>query len=208
LRQAVLADPEALLAGPASPPGGKPSILEDESARQAAQEREAIAQVLAGLVDTFRRMEEQQNQRLGEMQQAAVELAMAVASRLIHDKLEGGEIAVEKLVLQVLDRLGTQQGVKVYLHPADLALLEKKAATAGGGLGTGIEVQLLADPTVGRGGCRAEGGEVSVLSQMEVQLAEIRKFLLGALGNAETERRQPLHGDSELRRFPDRRQTA
>jgi flagellar biosynthesis/type III secretory pathway protein FliH len=75
-------------------------------------------------------------------------------------------------------------------------------------LADSAEVQFAADATLARGNCRAEAGELSVLSQLDVQLADLRRHLLGSLEHAEIERRKAQPGDRSLRRFPDRRQTA
>jgi flagellar assembly protein FliH len=187
LRHAVLADPDSPLLAAAALTGVRPLTPEQEAARRAAEEREAIERVLTSMTDAARQMQVQQDERLGEMRQAAVELAVAIASRLVHDKLEAGDLPVDRLVRQVVDKLGIREAVKVHLHPQDLALLKKKTGDVGFP-GMGPELQLLADPAISRGGCRAETGDVSILSQLEVQLVEIRKILLGAIAHAEAER--------------------
>lgn len=209
-RKVILADPTRPL--PVPPPGAAklPTAVPPppDPQRRLAEERQAIERVLASMMEVAQHLEAQQRQNLSEMQQATVELAMAVASRLIHDKVAAGNHAVENLVQQVVERLPARQSMKVYLHPEDLALLKQRVGSELTALAGGREVQWIADPAVGRGDCRADSGEVSILSQLEVQLGDLRRHLLGALDHAEIERRKASAGDSELRRFPDRRQTA
>ena len=57
------------------------------------------------------------------MQKLAVELAVAIASRLLHDQIQAGDYPVENLVRTVVERLDTPQPVTVFLHPEDLAAL-------------------------------------------------------------------------------------
>lgn len=216
LQGVVLADPSApfpavsLSAGEPPVPSHEDQQLQREAtqSRQAQQEREAIEQVLARLTDVARTFEAQQRHRLGEMQQAAVELAIAVAGRLLHDKIEAGDFPVETLVREVVERLGPRQPVSVFLHPDDIALLQQRLGEKQALFPEATVVRLVPDAALKRGDCRAEAGEVSVLSHLEVQLNDLRQQLLGSLIDAEIERRKALPGDRNLRRFPDRRQTA
>jgi flagellar assembly protein FliH len=139
------------------------------------------------------------------MQRAAVELALAVASRLLYTRIETGDYPIEVMVQQVVERLSAREEVTVALHPADLALLEARLEEEPDLLGEDGRIRLVADTTIPRGDCRAEVGDVSVLSQLDQQLEELRHHLLESLPDAEVERRQ---ADRRVRRFPDRRRQA
>lgn len=178
--------------------------LDEAVAKQIQEEREAVERTLAHMTDVAHELKAQQRQRLTEMQQLAVELAVAIAGRLVHDRIEAGDFAVETLVHQVVERLETKQAVTVYLHPADIALLERRLGEGQALFPNNAEVRLAADDSLNRGECRAETGDVSVLSRLEEQLATIRQRLLGSLADAEIERRK---AGQNLRLFPDRRQT-
>src|SRR5581483_10300729 len=93
-------------------------------------------------------------QRVGEWRRAAVELGVAIASKLVHDHVTGGEFAVESLVRDMVGQLGDPPTVTVQLNPDDLALLT--ARLAGRPLLTNGEAALTADPALGRGSCRVE----------------------------------------------------
>ncbi len=62
---------------------------------------------------------------VAEMRQAAVELAIAVAGRVVFDKLQAGDFPIEEMVRQAVARLPAAPAVTVYLHPEDLALLQR-----------------------------------------------------------------------------------
>ena len=126
-------------------------------------------------------------QRRAEMQRVAVELAVTIASKLIHEKIEAGEFALESLVRQTIVRLEPNQPVTVRLHPADITLLEKRLGSSHPLLPNGPEASLLPDPGLERGACRAEAGTVSVLSQWKDQLEEIHQHLLRSVGHARSE---------------------
>ena len=105
-----------------------------------------------------------------------------------------------------VQRLEPRQAVTVRLHPDDLALLERRTAEEPLFALDTEELRLVADASMGRGDCRAETGDVTVVTNLEAHLAEIRRELPSALPEVEVERRK----DSErnLRRYPDRRATA
>jgi flagellar biosynthesis/type III secretory pathway protein FliH len=94
------------------------------------------------------------------------------------------------------------------LHPLDLALLEKRLAADGAAPFDRAALRLAGDAGLGRGGCRAEAGDLHVVARVEEQLADIRRHLLETLSAATLDRRKPLPPERALRRYPDRRHTA
>ncbi|GIW82458.1 MAG: hypothetical protein KatS3mg105_4265 [Gemmatales bacterium] len=163
----------------------------------------AAAQLLENLADLASRLQHQQQQRLAEMQLATVELAVAIASELVQRSLDAGELGVEELVRQAIARFGSEPALTVWLHPEDLALLQRNGAERL--LEERPGLQLFADPNLARGDLRAQTGDSALLSQLQNRLAEMRSNLLEGIGDAVTERRQ---NSSMLRPFPDRRQIA
>jgi flagellar biosynthesis/type III secretory pathway protein FliH len=201
LREVVLADPVVPLPPPLPT---TPPVNDDQERLRIQQEQEAVQGVLTHLTEVAAELHAQQRQRLEEMQQVAVDLAIAVASRLLHERIAAGDFAVESLVREAVKRLPATQPVTVRLHPLDLQLLEKRMGP-NALLVPDAAVRLVADASLERGDCRADAGEVGVLSQMREQLGEIRRHVLETLPAATLDRRQPDRG---LRRFPDRRNTA
>lgn len=175
--------------------------VEDQRLRE---ERSAIERTLAGMTDVAEDLRAQQRQRLAEMQQLAVELAITVAGQLVHQRIAAGAFGVESLVQKVVDRLETTQAVTVYLHPDDVTLLEQRLGE-GRPLLENNEYRLVGDPSLGRGDCRAETDEHSIHAHLEQQIADIRKHLLQHLPDAEVERRHAAPRNTTLRHFPERR---
>ena len=171
------------------------------------EERDRLAGVLGQLLELVGELRSAQRARLEEMQRVAVELAVAVARQLLFDRLEAGEFPVEQMVRAAVQRLEPRQAVTVYLNPEDLALLERRTADEPLFALDTEELRLVGDPALARGGCRAESGDLGILTNLEDHLADIRRDLLQALPAAEVERRKPL-GEPALRRFPERRATA
>jgi flagellar biosynthesis/type III secretory pathway protein FliH len=177
LRRVVAEDASAPLST-----GPDPELLrrEEERRRQEQQreeERQRLAAVLAGLTGAARSLEAEHRRRWQEMELAAVELAVAIASRLLHQRLNAGEFGVEALAREVLGRLEGGQQATVFLHPDDLALLRQRLPDEAALASDHRPVRLAADPALRRGDCRAQAGEVSVLSQVEGQLADLHRHL-------------------------------
>jgi Flagellar assembly protein FliH len=198
LREASLVDPNAPLPALApvhpqpvvevepEPPPAPPqqSLWETEIGRQLAQDRETINTTLTHLTEVVRALDERHRQRLDEWRRAAVELGVAIAARLLHDKIQAGEMAVETMVREAIARLKPDEPVTVRLHPSDLALLQERLG--GEPLLPGrANVQVVGDPRLGRGDCRAEGKDTSILVELGFQLAAMRQRLLEGLGHAQ-----------------------
>ena len=205
LREVVLVDASAPIAkGPeASQPATDPAL---EKLRK--EEQEALQRLLSNLGEVASELQAQECQRLEEMQQVAVELAVAIASRLVYERIEAGDYAVETLVRQAVEGLKTNQPITIHLNPHDLELLEKRLATIQPQPQDLVKLRFIGDGQLGRGDCRAEAGETGVLSKVQEQLAGIRKHLLETLPEATLDRRRPLPAARRLKRYPDRRHTA
>jgi len=186
LRSVSLADPAGPLTADSTvvvSPAEWQARHEADRQRLLREDQQAIQRVLASVNQAVQHLHVRQQQLLGEMQKATVELALSVASWLVHKQVEAGEFPVEKMVQEALQRLGPQRPVTVFLHPADLALLESRST--GPLVPQAGEVNLAADRGLTRGGCHARAGDIEVLSKIEEHLAVFRRTLLRELEHAE-----------------------
>ena len=153
---------------------------EHEEAERKAQldlEREAVERTVSEMREAVQALHSERKAMLAEMEQAVTELAVAIASRLLHVKISAGDFAVESLVRQVVERLDSVEQVTVRLNPEDLALLHKRLDEKQSVLDSDNHMQLVSDPSLERGDCVASSGELSVSSRMKDRLAEIREHL-------------------------------
>lgn len=208
LRTIRLGDPTAveIAAQQAEAESNARALAESTAQERERQERSGIEETLAALEEAAQSLTRWHNQLLNEMQQVAVELATAITTRVTYDKLETDRFAIEQLAHDVVSHLGTNGPVQVRMHPDDLALLNRRLGD--GRMAEYHNIQLVPDETLGRGDCIADAGDVSFASTLEEQLNGMRQHLLRNLTDAQIERRKAQAGDRELRRFPDRRQTA
>ncbi len=198
----VVGPPEREEHGEPIATGPSPEELREQAARE---EREQLENLLNHVADAVRDLRLAQRDRLGEMQQVAVELAVAVATHVLYERIESGDYAIEELVRSAVKRLEPGSAVTVSLHPDDLALLERRQAEGTTAILTAEEMRLVADASMGRGDCRAETGDVALMSNLEEHLKDIRRDLLNGLPEAQVERRKNVAEERNLRRYPDRR---
>lgn len=157
-----------------------------DPAQREREERRAIEQVVEQLRQATHQLTVRFEATIEEMRQASIELAVAVASRVVFDKLQAGDFPIEEMVRQALARLPAPTPFTVYLHPDDLALMQKRLADAPLLPSREAQVRIEADGSLKRGGCRAEAGEVHVLADLADQLAGLRQHLLWSASHAQS----------------------
>jgi flagellar biosynthesis/type III secretory pathway protein FliH len=158
----------------------------DGPARREREERQAIEQVLEQLRQAANQFAAGYQATRDEMRQAAIELAIAVAGRVVFDKLQSGEFPIEEMVRQALARLPAAPTFTVYLHPDDLALLQCRLADKPLLPVRETQLRIESDASLRRGGCRAEAGEIHVLANLADQLAGLRQHLLWSASHAQS----------------------
>lgn len=168
----------------------------------------AVETFLGSVEEQLKEIEGRRRQALGELHQLAVELAVSIASRLVHDAIDADAFAVDKMVGQMLARFENTEPTEIRLHPDDLELLRRLVEGKPPPWANHSSYRLVADAKLNRGDCRIESGDFGLLFGVDLQLSEIRHHLMESLDDAQIERRKTQTGDRSLRRFPDRRDTA
>lgn len=139
-----------------------------------------IERLFAGVLQAVRELETRRQQFQAEWEQAAVELAVAISSRLLQERVERGDFPVDRLVALAVSRLAARGPVVVRLHPTDLEFLNDMSEGRPPWPATS-EVKLIADPALARSQCRADAAGLGVSAQWEDMLADMRRHLLEAL---------------------------
>lgn len=190
-----LAPLPAPAAGPApEAPATRPSFDPAEhEARLAALERDAFAKGYAqgeqaGL-EAGNRRSDAMLRRLGEtldalatlrrslLQQSerqVVQLALALAKRIVRREVATDEELTMALARVALDRLGETGPATIRLHPDDFA----RAAARGADGWKAAHISVLADPSVSRGGCLVESPFGFVDAGIDAQFQELARALL------------------------------
>jgi len=164
--------------------------------------------LLQSIAESLETIDQRRQQSLLEMQQVAIELAIAVASQLVFQAIDSEHFAVEKLVQRAIESMGTEAIPVVFLHPQDLELLRKRLLQQPAPWSS-EQITFHNDPGVSRGGCRVENDAGRMLvSDIGLQLSEIRRHWMEELDDSQVERRTTAGEVAALRRFPDRREIA
>jgi flagellar biosynthesis/type III secretory pathway protein FliH len=167
--------PSARRVGTIPAPPGKPAA----AGRDEHQER--IERLFSGLVGAVREVDRLRRESLDELRRLAVELSIAVASRLLFTEIEAGRYPIERLVGEAVARLDRATPVTLRLHPADLELLHSRIA-GGPPWHDHPDVRLLGDAALKRGDCRADAQGMGVSAEFDAMLSDLRCHLLEGLG--------------------------
>jgi flagellar assembly protein FliH len=138
----------------------------------AGQRGEAM---LRRLADTLTELTALRATMIRQTETQLVELALAVARRVVHREVALDRNLLIAIARVALDRLGESVQVTVRLHPEEYeaTAAARVAESAGSG------VAFVADPRVGRGGCRVESELGMVDAGVDAQIQEIARALLG-----------------------------
>ncbi|MBC7819699.1 MAG: hypothetical protein IAG10_22685 [Planctomycetaceae bacterium] len=162
-----------------------PSSAIDGELEQLHQQREVLARSLVEIQRVMHTTDERLNVLLGDVREATIELAHAIATKLVFEQIDSDRFPIENLVHEVLSRIHSRDATVVRLHPDDLALLQEFPVIRSAGDERAL--QYIADATLQRGDCKATAGEIKVVYELRHQIEEIRRQLLSTVsGHDET----------------------
>lgn len=198
---------DATPATPPMTPAPKPEEPESTETQPAALTSQKTDELIESLIETVTELEDRRNQSFAELQMAAIEIGVLVASRVAYEKINADDFAVEELVNTALERIDANVPVVIRLHPADHTLLLNRF--------TGDEIKNVmpsvkfeADSSISRGDCQADTVDFGLVTTVEQRIGELRTLLLEGIEDAQIERRKNGKTSRSIRRFPDRRETA
>ena len=115
-----------------------------------------------------------------EAEEEILRLAIEIAKKIVHKELSIDSNAVLGTIRKAMEFLNGRTSIRILLNPADMdkveeALPQIKAEKKLDG------IELVPDPTVGRGGCILETGFGNINATIEDQLAAIADELLDEL---------------------------
>ncbi len=170
---------------PAAPPAPIPTDT-THAAATAELERRADRERLEAALDQVRTavadLRKDREGRLQDWQTAAVELALTIATRLLHERVASGDFAIDGKVRDMIVQLGEDVPVTVRLNPVDLELLKDRMGSDPLSADY-ADPRFVADPALTRGACQVEGRESMLMSDVTRELTEIRDEMLRRLGD-------------------------
>jgi len=150
-----------------------------EAAEKAAlasldQQLQTLLPALAAAVNGIGQAKEEWRER---WERNAIGLAKAIAERVLRRELKDDFETPKQFLKEALELAAGAQQLKVELNPADHATLGEQASQIVSAVSRAGDVEIIASPTVSRGGCvvRTEFGEID--QQIETQLQRIQQEL-------------------------------
>jgi len=139
-------------------------------------ERAALAQARVALEQAAARIDALRQEVLDEAETHLLDLAVAIAGKVIAQEIRGERVAIEPIVREALSHAPPQRPAVVHLHPDDLATLRRDGEASAPHAAL-AHVQLEADPTLGRGECLVRTAEGTVMTRADDGLEQVRAAL-------------------------------
>lgn len=141
-------------------------------AAAAQQETAALAKKLAASLDDLMRV---RNEMIRHTEKQMVQLALAVARRVVHREVSIDANALVTMMRVALERVSDSARVTVRLNPVD----HQSVAAALTAAGTSDQVTTAPDARLPRGACRIESDYGDIDAGVDAQIHEIARALLG-----------------------------
>ncbi len=141
---------------------------------QTARLQRLVHELAAQLADDKERL-------LGELQPHLVRLAVAIARRIVGTEIRQNRRVVQQTVRAALDELSYATRLQVRAHPDDEPLVRQILSTDGAITGNFLEMRVVADSRVERGGCVVESDRGIIDASIPTQFVQLQKTLLAYL---------------------------
>lgn len=135
----------------------------------AGQRGEAMLRRLAQTIDELAGL---RGELLQKAERQVVELALAIASRVLHRELSIDRELLVAMGRVALERLGENTSATIRLNPNDYAVVGSQTH-----LGDSAVVRVVSDPTVGAGGCLVQSDFGLIDAGIDAQLSEMASAL-------------------------------
>jgi flagellar biosynthesis/type III secretory pathway protein FliH len=134
--------------------------------------------MLRRLSDTLRELEELRRSMIRQTEHQIVQLAIEMARRIVRREVQTDNDLLCAMARVALDRLGDASPATIRLNPEDYHTIVARQ----GGAWAGSNVNVVADPSVGRGGCMVESPFGFVDASVEAQFRVLEQALLAEDG--------------------------
>lgn len=142
-----------------------------------AHRAEAMLRRLAATIDELTTL---RRSLVAQTERELVQLALAVARRIVNREVSIDRDLVVTIARIALERLGGATTATIRLHPDDYAAVVERHGEAW----AGVRVQVVADDSISRGGCKVESEVGFIDASIDAQFAEIAGELVGSADDA------------------------
>jgi flagellar assembly protein FliH len=160
---------------------GRQEGLREGHARGREEGLETARKAATLLDKALRRVGDERQTLLAKAERDIVDLALAIASRVLRREVDVDRDLVTRVVPDALRRASPLEEVVVRVHPSDYAHI-KSVPGLEASLGEIRHLVLVEDRRVSVGGCLVETGSGAIDARVETQLEEITRALARAAG--------------------------
>ena len=150
--------------------------VEAERLRAAAAER-GRDEGLAAAAEAIGRAAVERDRLLASSEAEIIELAFAIASRVLARAVERDREAVVEVASRALEMARDRVDVTLRVHPDDLAALREAETGLLEGMSRARRIVIAEDAAVGRGGAVVQTESVSIDARLAVQLEGLRRAI-------------------------------
>lgn len=144
-----------------------------------AQQNASIERLLTNIQNHVALVYQDDQRKQLELQQAAIELAVAAANCLASRCVELGKYSVEGMIAQAVEMCNETDSVLVILHPADHELFKKLPDAD-----AFANLSFQTDPKISRGECRIQTSSERLSFGIANRLESIRRVWMETLDDA------------------------
>ncbi len=141
---------------------------------ETTEKLQAITDRLQKFTDLVDGVESDYRAALSELSQQAVELCLAVGEKLALRALYDDGDTLAGVIGAAIDRAANDAKLKIRINPEDEELLAGEWKTITGGRRGNLEIELVPDEEITRGGCMIEAGGGRVDATVEHRLDSVR----------------------------------
>ena len=156
------------------------AVAERHSPQVSADSLERVQRLLHEAVGSFGR---QRAQLLQQLKPGLTKLVIGIAERVVGRELATDEEAIRRVIDAALDEMGRSGIVTVRVSPEDAGALREAIRQDDWHPPTTVELEIVADPAIARGGCTLESDYGQVDATVETQIAQLTRFLDGEAGD-------------------------
>ncbi|MGB8427372.1 MAG: FliH/SctL family protein [Desulfobacterales bacterium] len=155
----------------------------------AAEKIESLKALVSEAAEALRRA---QLQLQREVEQEIVELALAVAGRVVGHEVKTSRDGIAAVVGEALQRVENQDAVVIKINPADIDFLDRLQLPLTGFFSNPDAVTIEADESVGAGGCVIETGGGDIDARLESRLRVVEEAFRKKLRQQPPEKDHPV----------------
>ncbi len=151
------------------------ALIDESAARKSAAQ---LSTTLPALEAAARALDEERNRWLAEWQDAAIQLSVAIAEKILRRELQQRPELVRDSVLEALELAAASPQIQLRMHPIDVENLGEWINKVLASLSPAGSTEIVADPNVSAGGCVVQTQQGTIDAQLETKLSRIAEELM------------------------------